>query len=189
LQIQITNSVSRLALVSAVAVVMAAAAVLQFNMPAQTAPRVHAAEPAGFAKMQLLRDEHETMRVFLAAQEAKLRTAAAIESEPEPESLVLSDAEDAPRTAAVAQGRAPARKPVRLAKAASPLSILPPPAPVRVAELPPPPPPLRAEPPRAAGASGWVHDATRLPRRLWAAVGAFMDDRAPPIPPRPIPPV
>jgi hypothetical protein len=135
--------------------------------------------------MQLLRDEHETMRVFLAEQDAKQRAIAAIESEPEPDpSIVVADAGPELSITRVASAKHSAGKPVRLAKAsaAPPLSILPPP--MALAHKPPPPPAV--EPPRSA--QGWVHDAYRLPRRLWAAVGELMDER-PPIPPRPIPPV
>jgi hypothetical protein len=180
LQIQILKSVFRLAVASAVAAALIAAAVVQFSAPAHLVAQI---EPAGLAKMQLLRDEHDTMRIFLAAQDARLRAVAAIESEPEPEQpFVMAEAEPE-RSRALAN--ATPHKPVRVAKlTAPPLSILPPPAPVRMAQLPPP----FAEAPRPRGGYGWVQDASRLPRRLWAAVGELMDDRGPPIPPRPIPP-
>jgi len=161
-----------------------ATAAVQIASPART--RVAAAAPAGREMMQLLRDEHETMRLFLAEQDAKQRAIAAIESEPEPDpSIVFADAEPETAVARTAAAKRPAGKPVRLAKApaAPPLPI--PSPPMALAHMPPPPPPPALEPPSARG---WVHDAYRLPRRLWAAVGELMDER-PPIPPRPIPPV
>jgi len=168
----------------ALGAIAAAAAVTQIASPA----RSHAAKaaPAGLAKMALLRDEHETMRRFLAEQDAKQRAVAAIESEPEPDqSILIADAQ--PAIARLASVKHPT-KPLRLAKAptAAPISILPLPPPVPAAQMPPPPPAV--EPPHHAHGYGWVRDAARLPRRLWAAVGELMDDR-PPIPPRPIPPV
>jgi hypothetical protein len=181
LQIQILKSVFRLAVASAVAAALIAAAVVQFSAPAHLVAQI---EPAGLAKMQLLRDEHDTMRIFLAAQDARLRAVAAIESEPEPEQPFVMAKAEAERSRALAN--ATPHKPLRVAKlTAPPLSILPPPAPVRMAQLPPPP---FAEAPRPRGGYGWVQDASRLPRRLWAAAGELMDNRGPPIPPRPIPP-
>ncbi len=183
-------------LLIAAGVVAAAVAFLQSPPPAR--PPTFAA-PAGIQKMQLLRDEHETMRVFLAQQDARTRVAAAIESEPAPdEASAYAKAELEPAIASIVQAsKRPQGKPIRIVRASArpPLSILPAPA-AAFAQMPPPPaafaqlpPPRSAPPPRMAHGYGWVRDATRLPRRLWAAVGELMDEPGPPIPPRPIPPV
>ncbi len=127
------------------------------------------------------------MRRFLAEQDAKQRAVAAIESEPEPDHWkVVADAAPGPAIAsAAAVAKHQVAKPIRLAKALAPPSVSSLPPPMALAQMPPPP---AADPPPAAHAYDWVHDAARLPRRLWAAVGELMDER-PPIPPRPIPPV
>jgi hypothetical protein len=89
------------------------------------------AAPAGIPKMQLLRDEHETMRAFLAEQAARMRMAAAVESEPGPdEATALAEAELEPAIPTiVAASKQTPTKPVRIVRASarSPLSILPPP--------------------------------------------------------------
>jgi hypothetical protein len=171
-------------LLTAAGAIAGVVAFLQIPPPVST--RVTAA-PAGIPKMQLLRDEHETMRAFLAEQAARMRMAAAVESEPGPdEATALAEAELEPAIPTiVAASKQTPTKPVRIVRASarSPLSILPP-RPIAVAQMPPPP---NAEPPRIAHA--WVHAAARLPRRVWASVGDLFDERDPPIPPRPIPPV
>lgn len=186
MQFEVLRWTSKPLLLSAVlGVIAAAGAFMQYPSPARPQP---SAAPAGRAMMQLLRDEHETMRIFLAEQDAKIRAAAAIESEPEPEqSIVIAEAEPESVPASAASAKRPLPRQVRLSKAAvsAPLSILPPAPPIVAAQLPPP----AAMPPRTAHGYGWVHDAYRLPRRLWAAVGELIDDRGPPVPPRPIPPV
>jgi hypothetical protein len=122
-------------LLTAAGAIAGVVAFLQIPPPVST--RVTAA-PAGIPKMQLLRDEHETMRAFLAEQAARMRMAAAVESEPGPdEATALAEAELEPAIPTiVAASKQTPTKPVRIVRASarSPLSILPPPANCRRAD-------------------------------------------------------